>query len=150
MRLEKYKLRENANKIAFEFISEGPKGSILKGVFFSKVKIKGMKNLYNLALGDKNIRTGKIDYRVITDNQDRDKVLATVAETIIIFTNVYPKAQIYFEGSNNVRTRLYQMAISKYIDELTETFVIKGYIVDMWFPYEKNVNYEAFLITRKK
>jgi hypothetical protein len=31
-------------------------------------------------------------------------------------------------GSNPARTRLYQMAISKYFDELSETFDIKGFL----------------------
>ncbi len=149
MRLEKYELTEDPNKTAFEFTSEGPKGRILKGVFYSKLKLKGVENLYNLAFGDKDLESGEIDDHVITDNEDREKVIATVANTVIIFTNHYPKAQIYFEGSNNARTRLYRMAISKYFDELSETFVIKGFIAKKWSAFEKNVNYEAFLITRK-
>ena len=149
MRLEKYELKKNPNKIAFEFTSEGPKGSILKGIYYSKIKFKGVSNLYNLAFGDKDKYSGQIDDQVITDNQDREKVLSTVANTVIIFTTHYPKAQIYFEGSNNARTRLYQMAISKYFDELSENFNIKGYISKKWLPFEKNINYEAFLITRK-
>lgn len=149
MRLEKYKLEEYPNKTTFEFTSEGPKGSILKGVYYSKIKLKGVKNLYNLAFGDKDKYSGQIDDKVITDNQDREKVLSTVANTLIIFTTHYPKAQIYFEGSNDARTRLYQMAISKYFDELSEMFNIEGYISKQWIPFEKNINYKAFLITRK-
>lgn len=149
MRLEKYELKEDTNKIAFEFTSEGPKGSILKGVFYSKLNIEGVKNVYNLAFGDKDSDSGEIDDRVITDNQDCEKVLATVANTVVIFTNHYPKAKIYFEGSNDARTRLYQMAISKYFYELSETFDIKGYFSKKWSPFEKDINYEAFFITRK-
>ena len=39
MRLEHYQLEEDLNKTAFEFTSEGPKGSILKGVYYSKIKL---------------------------------------------------------------------------------------------------------------
>ena len=149
MRLEKYQLVENSTKTAFEFTSVGPKGNILKGIYFTKIKVKGAKNLYNLAFGDKNLHSGEIDDQVVTNNQDREKVLATVANTIIIFTKYYPKAQIFFEGSNDARTRMYQIAISKYFDEFSDIFDIKGYNSNGWLPFEKNIYYEAFLITRK-
>ncbi len=149
MRLEKYKVKSNSAKTAFVFISEGPKGSILKGVYYSKLKVKGYKNLYNLAFGDKLIDADDIDDSIVTDNGDREKVLATVANTVIIFTKRHPKAQIYIEGSTAARTRLYQMAIGKYFAELSEIFDIKGVIDMEWLPYEKNINYSAFLVSRK-
>lgn len=149
MSLEKYEIEVDSTKTVFEFISEGPKGSILKGVYFSKMKVKGLNNVYNLAFGDKNIDSGDIDDQVITDNQDRDTVLATVANTVVLFSKYHPKAQIFITGSNPARTRLYQMAISKYFDELSKTFVIKGFINNNLLPFEKNVSYIAFLISRK-
>lgn len=106
MRLEQYELEFNSNKTSFGFISEGPKGNILKGIEYSKFKQKGVKNLYNLALGDKNIDTGYIDDLVVTDNQDREKVLATVANTVFIFTKRHPKARIIISGSSRSRNRL--------------------------------------------
>lgn len=76
-------------------------------------------------------------------------MLATVAQTVILFTQRYPKAYIFFEGSSEVRNRLYQIAINKYFDELSETFDIQGSFEKKWFPFEKNVNYTAFLIRLK-
>jgi hypothetical protein len=149
MRLEQYKVKFNTTKTAFEFISEGPKGDILKGVYYSKMKVRGFRNVYNLAFGDKLLNSDNIDDSIITDNQDRDKVLATVANTLIAFTKRHPKAQIYIEGSNDVRTRLYQMAISKYFDELSDTFDIKGIIENRLVPFDKKINYSSFLICRK-
>jgi hypothetical protein len=148
MRLDQYESKSNKNQTIFNFISEGSKGQILKSVRF--VKIKGFRNVYNLAFGDKQKGSNRIDDRVVSNNKDRDKVLATVASTVIIFTNRYPNASIFFRGSNDVRTRLYQIAIGKYFDELSENFDIQGYLDKYWLPYEKNVNYSAFLISRKK
>ncbi len=149
MRLERYEAKSNKNQTTFTFISKGPKGNILKSVEYSKVKLFGFKNVYNLGFGDKDINSGQIDDFVVTNNQDREKVLATVANTVITFTQRHPKAYVYIEGSNAVRTRLYQMAISKYFSELSETFDIKGVYERKLLPFKTNINYSAFLIIRK-
>jgi hypothetical protein len=150
MRLEKYELEIDQTQSVFYFVSEGPKGRILKAVHYTKMKIKGIKNLYNLGFGDKLSDSEDIDDLIITDNQDRDKVLATVANTIDIFTERLPKAKIFIRGSSEVRTRLYRMAIDKYHDELSDYFDIQGYLNNKWVTFEKNISYRGFLITRKK
>jgi hypothetical protein len=68
MRLEQYEFIFDTTETVFDFVSEGPKGKILKGVYFTKLKIKGLRNIYNLAFGDKDINTGEIDDQVVTDN----------------------------------------------------------------------------------
>lgn len=148
MGLEEYESKSNKAQTTFDFISEGSKGQILKSVRF--VKIKGVRNVYNLAFGDKRQGSNRIDDRVVSDNQDRDKVLATVAKAVVIFTNRHPKAHVFFRGSTEVRTRLYQIAIGKYHDELSKNFDIQGYLDESWQFYGKNVTYSAFLISRKK
>lgn len=149
MRLEKYELEADRTLMAFEFTSKGPQGHILKGVEYSKVLLKGYKNVYNLGFGDKNIHSDEIDDVVVSNNQDRDKVLATVASTVVVFTKRRPKAKIFISGSNEIRTRLYQMAINKYFEELSKSFNIQGFFNEKWLPFEKNIKYEAFLISRK-
>lgn len=150
MRLEKYKVKYNPAKTAFAFTSEGPKGHIEKRVYYSKIKHKGYKNLYHLSFGDKLIDSDDIDDQVISDNKDSEKVLATVANTLMTFSKQHPKAQIIFEGSNTTRNRLYRMAISKYFDELSAIFNIYGSFNKKWLPFEKkNIAYSAFLIRRK-
>lgn len=149
MRLEKYKVKSNLAKTSFVFTSNGPKGNIVKLVLYSKMKAKGFKNVYNLSFGDKLLNLDDIDDTVVTDNQDRDKVLATVVNTIISFTNKHPKAQIYFEGSNDARTRLYRMTINKHLDELSEVFEIRGIYEQQLLPFNKNINFSSFLIRRK-
>ena len=45
MKLPKYQLRAEKSMLVFEFISEGPKGQILKLVKFSETNLKGFFNL---------------------------------------------------------------------------------------------------------
>ena len=149
MRLEKYEAKANKTKTIFTFTSKGPKGNIIKIVLYSKMKVKGFKNVYNLAFGDKLLNSNDFDDTIITDNQDREKVLATVVNTVIIFSNRHPEAQIYFEGSNDARIRLYNMVISKYFGELSEIFEIKGVSDRKLLPFDKNINFSSFLIRRK-
>ena len=59
----------------FDFISTGRNGDILKRVAFTKTE---QDKVYNLALGDVDEDNEINDYAV-TDNGDRNKVIATVA-----------------------------------------------------------------------
>ncbi len=146
MRFETYELDVTESFMTFEFISEGPKGSIKKRVQYQQVG----RNAYNLAFGDVNIETDDLDDKVISDNKDTRKVLATVAKTVYTFIDTYPSAEIYIEGSTNSRTRLYQIGISNNLNEINEKFVVLGYSDDEdWSIFEKNKRYSAFLIQLK-
>jgi hypothetical protein len=70
-------------------VSEGPKGKIAKLVQFGETNFKG---LYNLAFGDKDLITGEINDSVISNNNDSEKVLATVVATVYAFTDKYSDA----------------------------------------------------------
>jgi hypothetical protein len=85
----------------------------------------------------------------ITNNQDSDIVLATVANTIIDFSNHYGNQYVYAKGSSSSRTRLYQISISNLWDEISIHFELYGLRDGKWYEFEKNVNYEAFLGKRK-
>lgn len=143
---ERYELAEDSDALIFEFISVGPKGKIPKLVMYSETHIEG---LYNLGFGDKNTLTGVIDDMVVTDNQDSQKVLATVASTVYAFMNKYPDALITATGSTRARTRLYQMGIAKNLDTITIDFTVLGRKEGIWHLFEKNVEYDAFLISLK-
>ena len=75
MRLPKYQLKAESSLMVFEFTSLGPKGKIAKLVKYSETNLKDM---YNLAFGDKDIKTGHINDTIISNNGDSDMVLATV------------------------------------------------------------------------
>mgnify|MGYP000356744781 CR=1 FL=1 len=61
MKLPKYPLASSDKMMTFEFVSEGNKGLIHKLVKYQPTNLKG---LYNLAFGDKDLETGKIDDKV--------------------------------------------------------------------------------------
>lgn len=131
----------------YKFISEGPKGSITKVVRFTK--IEDSPDVYNLGFGDEEFKTGKINDLAVTDNDDRDLVLSTIANTVIDFTNHYGSPFVYAKGSTPSRTRLYQIGISTLIDDIGFHFDVYGLINDNWHDFQKNVNYEAFMVKRK-
>lgn len=87
MILDRYELKAGKNLTTFEFLSEGKKGKIVKVIQFQQMNLE---NLYNLAFGDKNSDTGKLDDQIITDNGDSAKVLATVVSAIYAFADRYP------------------------------------------------------------
>ena len=144
---ERYELEIAPDKMIFEFTSVGPKGKIPKLVIYSKLP---NRNVYNLGFGDKDLETGKIDDLVVTDNKDSQKVLATVASTLYVFLNQYPNTFVTATGSTRARTRLYQMGISNNLEDIMVDFIVLGRKDGVWDIFEKNIAYDAFLITNKK
>ena len=147
MKLDRYELKSDDPLTTFEFLSEGPTGKIEKIIQFSLVM---GDNLYNLAFGDKNQLTGQIDDKVVTDNGDSEKVLATVVAAVYSFCDHFPDAWIYATGSTTARTRLYKMGINKYFEIVSEDFEIFGQAESEWEPYIKGKEYQAFVVQRKK
>lgn len=146
MKLPKYPLASSDRLMTFEFISEGPKGLIHKLVRYQPTNLK---NVYNLAFGDKDHATGNIDDTVISNNGDSEKVLATVAATVYAFTDRYPDAWIYATGSTKSRTRLYRMGIAKFLAEIEDDIEVLGERSDDWETFRRDVEYEGFLVRRK-
>ena len=146
MKLPKYPLASSDKMMTFEFISEGPNGFIHKLVRYQPTNLK---DVYNLAFGDKDHTTGNIDDTVISNNSDSEKVLATVVATIYAFTDKYPDTWIYATGSTKSRTRLYRMGISRFLSEIDEDFEVLGELSDNWDTFRKDVEYEGFLVKRK-
>lgn len=146
MKLPKYPLASSDKMMTFEFVSEGKNGLIHKIVKYQPTNLKG---LYNLAFGDKDLKTGEIDDKVISNNGDSEKVLATVVSTVYAFTDKYPDVWIYATGSTKARTRLYRMGISKFLDEVTEDFEILGEIDEDWETFKSDFEYDGFLVRRK-
>ena len=112
----------------------------------------GTENIYNLAFGDFNEETKKIDDFSITNNDDSIKVLATVVSTVYAFTEKYPKAWIFATGSTIVRAWLYRMGITNNLAEIKEDFKVYGLTIDAnkWEEFIFGEDYEAFLITKKE
>jgi hypothetical protein len=146
MKLPRYELKAETSLMVFEFISEGIKGEIPKLIKYSETNLKDM---FNLAFGDKNPETGEIDDKVVSNNGDSEKVLATVVATVYAFSDKYPDSWIFATGSTKVRTRLYRMGISKYVDEIKNDFEIYGLKDNEWEVFKKEIDYDAFLVKRK-
>lgn len=147
MKLPRYELKAEKSLMVFEFISEGTKGQNPKLIKYSETNLKDM---YNLAFGDKNPETGEIDDKVVSNNGDSEKVLATVVSTVYAFSDKYLDCWIFATGSTKARTRLYRMGITKYIDEIKGDFEVYGLMENEWETFEKEIDYDAFLIRRKQ
>ncbi|MHA4807397.1 DUF6934 family protein [Flavitalea flava] len=145
MNYENYPVIASNNYQKYLFFSEGPQGIIAKGVIYSQI----VGDLFNLSFGDWNEGFQQMDDFTRTNNGDRNKVLATVAFTVIDFSRIYPDARLYIRGSTIGRTRLYQIGISVNFLIISELFNILGLFMDNWETFEKGRNYEAFLITKK-
>jgi hypothetical protein len=145
MNLPKYPVEADDENFIYQFFSEGPKGRIKKAVIYSQIDA----NFFNLAFGDWNETLNKLDDSIRSNNGDRDKVLATVASTAIHFTDRFHQVEIFTEGSTPARTRLYQMGIGHNLKEISEDFEVQGYMAGEWRTFQKDANYEAFLIKRK-
>jgi len=142
MNLPRYDYVPNEEFTDYEFYSEGPNGKIKKMITFTVAQQKPVM-IYNLAFGDVD-NNGNINDAVTSNNEDRDKVLATVAESINDFCDRYGNHLIFAQGSDHVRTRLYQISIARHFEEISKDFEIKGLTIKGWEPFKKNVNYNAF------
>jgi hypothetical protein len=145
MNLDKYPIISTNEHLAYEFLSEGPNGTIKKAVFFEEIG----DNLFNLAFGDWDEAEQRIDDKVRSNNNDRDKVIATVASTVIDFIKYYPDAMIFAKGSTPARTRLYQIGIFANLHVISQLFILEGFLNGDWHPIEKQRNYQAFLVKVK-
>jgi len=146
MKLPRYEYSTEGEAELFKFTSEGIKGSVKKLVVYSQMF---QKDVYNLAFGDYDEETNSIDDTVTTNNNDSQKVLATVASTLYVFTDKHPNVWVYATGSNSARTRLYRMGITTNLEKILEDFEVYGLSADAWREFEKGKEYEAFLVKRK-
>lgn len=105
---------------------------------------------FNLGFGDFDPSTGAISDLSKSNNGDREKILATIAKIVLVFTDHFPDVMVYAQGSTEARTRLYQMGISNNLTEISEKLEIYGYSLHEWHKFEKHVNYEAFMVIQVK
>jgi hypothetical protein len=148
MNQPKYQYRSEEFLLFYEFISEGPKGSIKKVVQYTET---ATENVYNLGFGDFDETTQSINDLSITNNGDSLKVLATVASTVYAFMKQHPNAWIFATGSTAVRTRLYRIGITNNLSEISIDFIVLGYTnTGLWEEFIVGEDYEAFLLTKKQ
>lgn len=129
----------------FDFLSVGRNGQIPKRIEFAPTEIPG---IVNLAFGDIN-ENGEIDDYSISDNGDRNKILATVAFAVEVYLNQYPEKWIYFKGSTEERTRLYRMAIGLNLDELAKKFDLYAEQSEGMVSFRRNIEVKGILVKKK-
>ena len=81
--------------------------------------------------------------------ESSQKVLATVAATLFVFTDHYPEASVIAIGSTLARTRLYRIGITNNLEAIEKAFTIFGLKNNSWHKFSKGVEYNAFLVKRK-
>ena len=136
--------------LEYEFTSIGPKCSIPKIVKFTTSQDGAV---FNLAFG--NIKDdGSIDDQARDDNKDRNKILATVVAVLKVFFDKYPDKWVFFRGSTSERTRLYRMAITLNLEELSTEFEIIGALTEMSTynegSFQKGIDYFGFFVQGKR
>jgi hypothetical protein len=146
MHLDSYSPVSNHTHDAYEFLSEGPKGTVKKVVLFQLMS----PGVYNLAFGDWDEEAQEISDDVRTNNADRDKVLATVAATVLDFMAYHSGAVLFAEGSSPARTRLYQIGIHSNWHAISPSFDVLGFTTKGWEPLAPNKNYKAFALKAKE
>jgi len=147
---ERYEYRRARGFTQYQFFSEGPKGKIRKLVVYSYLATEEGHTYYNLGFGDYDPALNELNDLTVSNNLDRDKVLATVAATAEEFSRQHPDCRIVVSGSPPARTRLYQMKIASHYSMISEMFDIQcqttmGELV----PFRKGENYEGFIFERK-
>ncbi len=147
MNLQRYVYFASNDFQDYEFYSNGPNGKIRKVIMYTK--IQDSPAMYNLAVGDADFDTGVVYDNVISNNKDRDIVLATVANTINEFSDRYGNCWIFATGSTPSRTRLYQMGIARLWNDISIDFEVYGDKNGNWQQFQQNVNYSPFLVKRK-
>ena len=148
MNYDKYEfVRVHKNLREFRFYSTGPKGDIEMMIQFQRINLL----TYNLAFG-RTRQDGSMDDTYNVSNQDRNKILATVAGAVYEFTSAYPDSVVYFSGNTPARCRLYRMAIGNNLSELA-MFEILGVRVDsseyIVEDFVKDSHYFEFFAKRK-
>lgn len=145
MQHQAYPFVLNEQETHYKFESIGKRGIFEKAVAISKIS----PNIYNLALLDFDPTTQDYIDDSVTDNGDMPEIMATVMAIILKYLKEYPSRNIVLTGNTRARTRLYQIAIGKVIEDIQMYLLILGYKEDEWIPFEPNGSFESFLIARK-
>lgn len=140
-----YPFTSSVEALRFDFMSEGPR-TIRKAVIYQKLPRPGAYNLVLVDIDEHN----QLDDFSVSDNGDRDKVLATVVQTLFNFFDQHPHASVSFTGSTPARTRLYQAAIARELDRASERLDVYGLVDSQPEPFERNKAYAGFVIFQKQ
>lgn len=145
MNIDRYTLTADLSKRSFEFLSEGPRGTIRKAILYDKIG----PNLYNLVFGDWDEVKQQIDYRKRTNNSDTYKVLATVAMSVHLFMEKFPNATILIVGEISAKARLYRMGLTRHWPEISKLYNVLGLYQGNWEVFTTGKSYQTFSLSNK-
>jgi hypothetical protein len=158
MQIEKYYTETTVDSLIYTFESIG-KTTIKKVVEYTKMNpfyigLPSNVDVYNLAFGDWDDEINDFKDTITSNNGDMEKVLATVANTVLLFWESYPNASIFFQGSQiqgeePLRTYLYQRKIERYFEEIKNIAYVIGKFNNQLEIFTKGKTYSNFLIIRK-
>jgi len=131
--------------LLYTFASKGKNGVIPKAIAFQEIDA----GLYNLALLDYDEQNKIWLDDSNTNNGDLSKVMATVAQTIVLFLDTYPTSSIYIEANSNARNRLYHRIMTNYRAEFELYFEIEASLDGIKEPFGIGKQYDSFYIRKK-
>jgi hypothetical protein len=141
-----YNYNTDNDSLTFIFESVSEKKIVRKTIIYTP--FDDNQDIYNLTLAD-ILPDGTFSDKTVSNNEDMNKIMATVIQTIIHFFVKYSSKMIYIEGSTPERTRLYRIILAKELSEIEKTFNIYGVINDDLERFVKNRPYQSFIITLK-
>lgn len=101
---------------------------------------------YTVVLGDLQ-SDGSIDVAGTSGKANAEFVLSTVAKAIAFFLSDRPEAEVLIEGSTFARTRLYQIAIARELQDLGNYFDIYGVTNEGLEIFQQGRVYGSFTVT---
>lgn len=143
--VKSYPYSTNTTFMTSSFVSTGQNGDIHKISQFNLIE----PGVYNFGFGDLDPSTGNLSDTATSNNGDLDNIMATLANIIADFFSIFPDANVFVQGSNLTRTRLYQMYINRYWAEINPHYDIKGFTGGQWQPFKRGVNYQAFIVKKR-
>lgn len=144
-----YPLVISNNALAYRFDSISDQLIIHKAIEFSPFPSNAI--FYNLALLDIE-EGGTANDLAVSNNQDMNRVIATVFKAILLFFEKYPNKLVYFKGSDEtgLRTRLYRVLISRELEKVNKMFAVYGQLTeDTYEEFIPNRPYIAFIFQLK-
>ncbi|MCA0366333.1 MAG: hypothetical protein LCH67_20010 [Bacteroidetes bacterium] len=146
MKIPCYNFESSPDGLRFEFDSISDRKKIRKVVEFTPLPQN--PEIFNLGFGDMKT-DGTIDDLIVSNNQDMEKVLATIIQIIFEFFKTRTGKIILILRSTASRSRLYQIVIAKNITEMNDILLVKGIRNGEVEDFVSEVNYEGFFIKMK-
>jgi hypothetical protein len=100
-----------------------------------------------LAFGD--WKKDDFDDKVMTNNQDVVRVIATVAKVTYCFFEDYPDAILVIDPVDEKRKKLYNIVFQRHAKTIKETFIIMAAIGEKYEIYSPLKMYDSFELSLK-